>query len=276
MRRKSLFSRLADWFLLCPTRDPIDPEGRRCERIQSAHLEFELWGQRWEATPIDSHDSQLPCEEFVILKFPGTGGRAERAGSHPAECWPGTAAEVWAVNPPGYGSSPGSAHVADLPEVVRASWRFIENRLGSRPILISGNSLGCCSALYLASFAPVSGLLLRNPPPVHQLIAERWRYNWWNGGAARWVAREFPAEMDVLANAARCHAPALFVRSGADRLVPVNFQQKIFEAYSGPKRVVEISGSGHHDPIPESAWPAYFEALEWLRSSAGLSRAASS
>ncbi len=264
----SLLSRLADRLILCPTTDPIDPEGRTREVLRGSNWECELWGRRWEfqrqsqSTPLPNSS---PLQEWAVLKFPGTGGRAERAGPHPLEVWPAAAGDVWAVNPPGYGTSGGLATVAVLPEVARASWEFIQRRLPQSPLLLVGNSLGCTSALHVAARHSCTGLLLRNPPPIHQLIARRPRYNWWNFGAARWVARQFPASFDAVENAARCHVPALFVQSAADRLVPVNYQQEIIEAYAGPKRVFVIAGADHHDPLPEEQVPAYLEALEWLR-----------
>jgi pimeloyl-ACP methyl ester carboxylesterase len=267
----SLLSRLADRLILCPTTDPIDPEGRQREILRGSDWEGELWGKRWDFVRNPSGDNQVrnaTVEGWVVLKFPGTGGRAERAGPHPLELWPNASGEVWTVNPPGYGTSGGRASVRVMPEVARASWEFLNERAAGKPMLLVGNSLGCTSALHVAAHYRCSALLLRNPPPIHQLIRRRPRYNWWNFGAARWVANQFPASLDAVANAAHCRVPALFVQSAADRLVPLSFQQEIIAAYAGPKRVFVIPGADHHDPLPEAHLPAYFEALEWLRSAA--------
>lgn len=267
----SLLSRLADRLILCPTTDPIDPEGRLRQVLRGSDWECELWGKYWEferGQPAATRLKDRLTETWTVLKFPGTGGRAERAGPHPLEVWPVSSGEVWAVNPPGYGTSGGRATVRVMPAVALASWEFVGRRTAPRPLLLAGNSLGCTSALFVAARQRCNALLLRNPPPIHQLIRRRPRYNWWNLGAARWVANEFPESLDAIANAARCHVPALFVQSAADRLVPVSFQEEIIAAYAGPKRVFVIPGADHHDPLPEAQTAAYLEALEWLRSAA--------
>lgn len=291
----SLLSRLADRLILSPTTEPIDPEDRVREVLQGDGWQSELWGKRWEPNwqqleqgrqvPQAKLETVPPAtlqarqrmleqmahaspQEWAVLKFPGTGGRAERAGPHPLELWPNASGEVWAVNPPGYGTSGGTAAVRFMPEVAAASWEFLQRRYPKLPTLLVGNSLGGTSALHLAARHEVSALFLRNPPPIHQLIRRRPRYNWWNLGAARWVAAEFPASFDAVANAARCRAPALFVQSERDRLVPVRYQQEIIEAYAGPKRVFIIAGADHHESLPDDQLPAYLEALEWLRAAA--------
>lgn len=267
----SLLSRLADRLILCPTTDPIAPEGRVRQVLRGSDWECELWGKCWEferSQPAATSLNERPAEAWAVLKFPGTGGRAERAGPHPLEVWPVTSGEVWAVNPPGYGTSGGRATVRVMPAVAQASWEFMDRRAGARPLLLVGNSLGCTSALHLAARQRCAGVFLRNPPPIHQLIRRRPRYNWWNLGAARWVANEFPESLDAVANAARCQVPALFVQSAKDRLVPVSFQNEIIDAYAGPKRVFVIAEADHHDPLPEAQTAAYLEALEWLWSAA--------
>jgi pimeloyl-ACP methyl ester carboxylesterase len=291
----ALLSRLADRLILCPTTESIDPEDRVREVLQGDGWQCELWGKRWDPNgqqPEQGREvaqskleavspavlrarqrmlermTQTPPQEWAVLKFPGTGGRAERAGPHPLELWSKASGEVWAVNPPGYGTSGGTAAVRFMPEVAAASWEFVRQRHPELPTLLVGNSLGGTSALHLAARHEVSALFLRNPPPIHQLIRRRPRYNWWNLGAARWVAAEFPASFDAVANAARCRAPALFVQSERDRLVPVSYQQEIIDAYAGPKRVFVISGADHHESLPDEQLPAYLEELEWLRAAA--------
>ena len=257
-RPMSFFSRIADAVVLSPSVDFIDAEDRAREVVERNGLSFEMWGKYWPATGRPEH-------EIAILKFPGTGGRAERAGPHPIDSWPDVAANVWAVNPPGYGTSGGRATVGVMPMVAEAAWEFIRSRHPNVPILVAGNSLGCVSAMYVVARYPATGLLIRNPPPIHQIIATRARYNWWNFGAARWVAAEIPRELDAVENAKRTNCPAFFVQSVQDRLVPTTYQEMIIDAYAGEKNVFQIPGADHHDLIPETDQTKYAIELEWLR-----------
>ncbi|MCP4165264.1 MAG: hypothetical protein GY759_05135, partial [Chloroflexi bacterium] len=101
----------------------------------------------------------------------------------------------------------------------------------------------------------------RNPAPVHQLI--KGEYSWWNAGlAARFIASQVPQAMDAVANARLCKAPALFVMSGADRRVPVQYQQMVIDQYQGPHTIFLVPGADHHHPIPEALVDDYVQAVK--------------
>lgn len=255
-QRSSLASRILDHFALQPTRDPIDPEQRRRRPISTPVGDFEVW--------IYDHAVAEQRDRMLAIKFPGAGGRAERGGPHPLECWPGFGGEVWIVNPPGYGGSTGRASLHHVTTVVRALWNdFCIEHPAARPLVI-GNSIGCSAALYLASLYEVSGLMLRNPVPLRELILGR--HSWWNfGTAARWLVRSIPDDLDPIDNARRCRSPALIVQSQCDTLVPTRYQDLIIDAYGGPKRVFVAAGINHHEPIPDGQKASYGDALSWLR-----------
>jgi pimeloyl-ACP methyl ester carboxylesterase len=96
----------------------------------------------------------------------------------------------------------------------------------------------------------VVGLILRNPPPLQALLVGR--HGWWSRWLpARALARLLPPELDSLRNGPEATAPAIFVRSEQDGLVPVPYQEEVYRAYGGPKRLVVVPGARHHDPLPE-------------------------
>ncbi|HMP80245.1 MAG TPA: alpha/beta fold hydrolase, partial [Pirellulaceae bacterium] len=190
---------LADRLILEPTTEPIETEDRQRHVISSTIGEFELWS-------IGQLAQEQPVQHLVVLKFPGTGGRAERVRQHPAECWSDVAATIYAVNPPGYGRSPGTARVNHMAPVADAAFQYVTSKHPKTPLLVVGNSLGCLPALYLAARQRVCGVYLRNPAVVHQLIRQRWIYNWWNAGLARWLARSLPHELDAYVNAPQASA----------------------------------------------------------------------
>jgi hypothetical protein len=244
-----MWSWLADRLILCPTRDRIATEARR-RWIEWDRGRCEAW--------VHGADGDRP-PDLVVLKFPGTAGRAERSTSHPADCWSDLSAEVWTVNPPGYGGSPGRASLRNSVLVARAAWNAATQAAHGGPVLVTGNSLGTLSALYLAAHVAVGGLLIRNPVPLRELILSR------HGRLASGIVRQVPAELCPIRNAARSRAPAVFVSCGQDRVVPPVLQHQVIRAYAGPHRVVRLADADHADPPGDWEQREYIRQLAWLR-----------
>jgi hypothetical protein len=125
--------------------------------------------------------------------------------------------------------------------------------------------LGTTAALCVVARRPVAGLVLHNPPPLRQLILGH--YGWWN----LWllaipVSAQIPHDLDSVANAARCHAPAVFVLSGADHVVPPQYQRLVVDAYAGPKRLIAVPGAPHNAPLPREAGQQLQHDIDWLMS----------
>ncbi len=183
-----------------------------------------------------------------VIEFGGNGSRAEYMIEYVAEQWGDRPVEVWSVNYPGYGQSAGSAKLVSIAPAALAVFDAARAKAGNRPIFICGHSIGTTAALYLAAHRPVAGLVLHNPPPLRQLIVGK--YGWWNLWlAAGPVALGVPGELDSLANGRHATAPAIFILAGADRMVPPRFQQRVVEAYAGPKQLVRLAGADHNDPV---------------------------
>lgn len=266
----SLLSKLADRLILCPSTESIDTEDRKRFLITTANGQVETWVlPNRSPFPSDLPENGTPQKNLIVLKFPGTAGRAERSGIHPAEAWPTINTEIWTVNQLGYGGSDGPATIGSFPTTAAAVFKFLADRYPRHSILVIGNSLGCLPALFLAANFKISGLYLRNPPPIQQMIRSRPRYSWWNFGLSHWIAAEVPQELDMIANAAKSDAPCLFVQSELDRMVPCRYQNLIIRQYSGPNRVFQIDGD-HHDRVSEARQSEYFDALDWLRDSMNL------
>lgn len=256
----SLWEWIADRTILAPTNQPLDPGAASRIQLYADETPFELWQLEHNQPPLDG---QL-ATSLVVLKFPGAGGRAERMGLAPIDTLGIHQATLYGVNPPGYGETGGRARVRYLAAMAQQCWNYVVTQHPEVPILITGNSLGCVSALYVASQFPASGLLLRNPPPLHQMIRQRWKYNAWNFGLGRRVANAVPQALDALQNARGSRCPALFVSSEHDRVVPFKYQQMIFQQYLGPKQLLRLSGVGHHDRIPANQSQDYLSQLRWL------------
>lgn len=247
---------LADRMVLCPSRNAIPTPAKSRRIIPYAAGELEVWVQK-----IAPAGPAAP--ELFVLKLNGAGGRAERTGTHPLECWTDLPAEIWSLNPPGFGGSAGRASLTKLAPAARAAFAEIERAAAGRPILVTGNSLGTATALHLAAHCQFAGLILRNPPPLAELIAGY--YARWALGMSRLVAAQIPPELDSIRNAARAQMPAVIVSCGRDRVVPPAYQRRVIAAYRGQKRVIDSPQADHADPLDPVAEQEYVAALAWLR-----------
>lgn len=257
-----VFSRLADRLVLCPSRQPIDAPQKSRRSVACGGRKLEVWIERTTGSA-----SECDAADVFVLKFNGTGGRAERATVHPLEVWDGVAGEVWSPNPPGYGGSEGRASLQSLAAAARTVFEELLSVAGNRPILVTGNSLGTVTALHVAAyFADVpnlAGLVLRNPPPLKELI--RGKFGWRTLGLAHGVAKRIPPELDSVANAARIRVPCVIHCAGRDRIVPPRYQRLVIDAYAGPKQIVTVADADHVFTLSPDEAEEYARALRWLR-----------
>lgn len=246
--------RVTDRLLLHPTNDALpDTQGAVRVTFPSKEGEVEVWRAR-------SSRASAGEPAVYVLRFYGNADRADRWAGVEARSLP-FAAELWGVNYPGFGGSGGSASLRGVAESALVAYDAMKQRAGSRPILVFGTSMGTTAALHLAARREVAGLVLHNPPPLRQLI--RGRYGWWN----LWllavpVAWGVPSALDSLDNAAHARAPAIFVLSQQDEIVPHEYQLAIRDAYAGPKTTFVMPGARHNDPIPDDTQRAIDRALE--------------
>jgi hypothetical protein len=199
--------------------------------------------------------------QAIVLEFTGNATRAEHVVEETADNWQRHPVQVWAVNYPGYGKSTGPARLQSIADGALAAYDAASAT--GKPVFVLGTSLGSAAALHIAANRDVAGLVLTNPPPLRQLI--RGAHGWWNLWlVATPVSFGIPNHLDSLANAARAKAPAVFVTSDRDEVVPLKYQQKVANAYAGEKRVLLREGRGHNDPIEgsDTLWMA--TQVDWL------------
>lgn len=252
-----LLGRIADRLILFPTTHPIEVSDKTCRTLTAGDDRVEIW-------VADTGPAERDVDVFV-LKFGGTGGRAELATPQPACFWPELRAQLWTVNPPGYGGSSGRASVRKLAPTARAVFEELQRLAAGRPIVLVGNSLGGTCVLHLAARYEVAGLILRNPPQLPELIVGR--FGWRSCIFGAWlIARQVPAELDCCANAQHCSAPAVFVMSECDTIVPPKYQRKIHASYAGPRRVIVLPDAEHADSMSPATTAEYQQALDWLQS----------
>ena len=253
-----MITQIADRMILQPSRNPVSALGKARRLIEYRHGFVEAWTQRVGTS--NSEDADV-----FVLKFAGTDERAERTNYQPLTSWPDLKGEVWSVNPPGYGGSSGRASLRTFAAAGKAAYDEIARVAAGRPLILMGTSLGTISALYLAARFPISGMVLRNPPPLRQLIVGK--HGWWNlWVGAMLVSTQVPDYLCSIRNASRCHGiPAVFVGSARDRIVPPSYQARIVKAYSGPKRIMRLRKANHSTPMNAIEQIRFRRELEWLR-----------
>ena len=252
-----VFAGCTDRLILYPTTAPLDVSGltRREARLPGGGV-VEIWVAR-------SPGGLRTEPRAYVLTFIGNSARAELTAPFFAKDWGQRPVEIWAVNYPGYGGSPGTARLASIAPAALAAYDELRRHAPEAPIFLEARSIGTAAALYVAAHRPVAGCILHNPPPMRQLLLRR--YGWWNlwlvAGPMAWPV---PSELDSTANAANVRAPAIFVLAGADQLVPPRYQQLVVDAYAGPKRIISSPDAGHTDRISGNALSQYESALDWI------------
>ena len=246
----------ANSFLLPANHETIDPHqaGRRIVKVDGRIIE--CWIARSPAA-----ERQPPA--VYMLFFVGKGDRADRWIGVVAQTWGDHPVEAWGMNYPGSGGSQGPPEVSQVGADALGVFDAMRREAAGRPIFIQAGSFGTTVALCVAARRPVAGVIIQNPPPLRQLILGH--YGWWNLWLiALPVACQVPADLDSIANGQRCTAPAIFILSGADEIIPHKYHLMVSNAYAGPKRIINIPGARHSDPLPHEAAVSRHEDMEWL------------
>ena len=251
------FAHLPDHLILFPTKAPIDAGGAVRKTVPFQNGELELW------TAVSQRAQQNGRADIYILRFYGNADRAERWVAAEAEEWDNRALEIWGMNYPGFGGSTGPSRLSRIGLAALAAFDELQRHANSQPIVLYGTSLGACAALHVAAQRPAAGLILQNPPPLHQMILRQ--FGWWNLWLlAGPIALQIPRELDSISNAKAIHAPAVFLLAEKDEVVAPRFHRLVVEAYAGEKRVISLPGAYHNTPIEEAGLADLNRALDWL------------
>jgi alpha-beta hydrolase superfamily lysophospholipase len=251
------FCHLPDHLILFPTRAPIDAGAAVRKTVPFQSGELEIW------TAKSRRAQQQGSADVFILRFYGNADRADRWAASEAEMWSDRAVEIWGVNYPGFGGSTGPARLARIGPAALAAFDELRNYADDRPIVPYGASIGATAALQIAAHRPVAGLILHNPPPLREMILRQ--FGWWNLWLlAGPVAVQIPRDLDSIQNARTIRAPAIFLLAEKDEVVAPRFHRLVVNAYAGEKRVIELHGAYHNDPIEGTALADLNDGLGWL------------
>ena len=248
---------LPDHLILFPTRAPIDPGSAVRKAVPFQNGELEVW------TAKSHRAKQQGRADLFILRFYGNADRADPWAAAEADMWNDRAVEIWGMNYPGFGGSSGPARLSRIGPAALATFDELKRHADDRPIVAFGTSIGATAALNVTAQRPVAGLILHNPVPLRQIILLR--FGWWNLWLlAGPVALQIPQDLDSIANAKAICVPAIFLLAEKDEVVPPRYHRLVVNAYAGEKRVIQLLGAHHNDPIESTALANLNNALDWL------------
>lgn len=286
------FGHLPDHLILFPTRSPIDAGAAARRTIPFENGDLEIWTAQSQSA------RQRGRADVYILRFYGNADRADRWPAMEAELWMDRAVEIWGMNYPGFGGSTGPARLARIGPAAVAAFDELRRQAANKsagesavpsgptpssalrtaqhtaPIVLFGTSIGATAALHVAASRPteIAGLILQNPPPLREMILRQ--FGWWNLWLlAGPVALQLPRDLDSIANAKTSRAPAIFLLAERDEIVAPRFHRLVVQAYAGEKRIIELRGAHHNDPVEGSALVDLNDGIGWMLTKATSSRA---
>ena len=146
----------------------------------------------------------------------------------------------------GYGNSEGIPNEAGILADARAARAWLANRknVPENEIIMMGRSLGGAVAVDLAAKDGAKGLVLASTFPSMPAVAK----NLLPAVPANLLMRQRFNSIEKIRN---YHGPLLQSHGSADKLIPIELGQKLFDAAPGHKTFVTIPDAGHNDPQSE-------------------------
>ncbi len=151
----------------------------------------------------------------------------------------------------GYGKSTGAPSEAALSADALAWYDHMVAQAGPSPVVAFGRSLGSGVAVYLAAHRKVDGVILVTPYDSLVEVAKH-HYPWLPVGLL--LRHRF----DSAAWAPGIGAPLLCIAAARDEVIPVVRSKRLFDAWKGPKRWVELPGAAHNGT---DADPRFWRAI---------------
>jgi fermentation-respiration switch protein FrsA (DUF1100 family) len=179
--------------------------------------------------------------QATVLIFNGNAGnRAHRAPLATALRRQGL--QVLLLDYRGYGGNPGSPTERGLAADARGALRYLTSRadVARSRLIYFGESLGTAVAVDLALEHPPAALVLRSPFTSMADVGQR-HYPWL---PVRWLIRDRYAASERIR---RIRVPLLVIAGDRDRIVPLEFSRRLYEAANQPKKFFTLPDADHND-----------------------------
>ena len=176
-------------------------------------------------------------DKKLVLYFQGNAGgldlRADRFNWLTAD---GTG--VLALCYRGYGGSTGKPTEDGLISDARAAYQFASAQFPASRIVLFGESLGTAVAIALAAERPVAGVILDAPfTSAVDVAAAAYPF-----APVRWLMKDTFRSDRRIANVS---VPLLVMHGEQDRIIPIEYAERLFALAHDPKRLVRFARGGH-------------------------------
>lgn len=141
----------------------------------------------------------------------------------------------------GYGQSTGTPNETGLFLDADAIYEFCRRQYRQEQLVLWGFSLGSAVAVDLASRRKVAALVLEAAFTSLADVAKRWIPFL----PMQWLLRDRFKAIDTISAVT---APVLVIHGGADRDVPIDLAERLFDLAPYPKEFAKLEG-GHHDDL---------------------------
>jgi pimeloyl-ACP methyl ester carboxylesterase len=180
------------------------------------------------------------------------GGNAEEVSWMLAPAARAAAGSGWLlVDYRGYGSSAGAPSEAALTADAIRWYDYAKEKLGAQRIIAFGRSLGSGVAVQLAAERRLEAVVLVAPFDSLTDVGQR-HYPFL---PVSWMLKH---RFDSLGRAPTIAAPLLCLVAEHDDIIPVIHSKRLYDAWKGPKRWVELRGAGHNSADDA---PAFWQAI---------------
>lgn len=202
---------------------------------------------------------ESPGARYRMLVFHGNAGYALNRGYFVAGLQQlGNQWDVFLFEYPGYGSREGVPSEVSFKATAKEALAALLAD-DSRPVFITGESLGSGIASYLASAFPdqVAGLLLVTPfTSLVDVAAHHYPFL-----PVRTLLRERYDSQQALAS---YRGPVAFLLAGRDEIVPTTLGQQLYDSYNGPKWLQIEEHAGHNSLPFDPGTPWWAEVSSFL------------